>query len=299
MVNSTLLLKEPYVLGWKRETGTKKDEILIVKNTFYEYVHSEHRPHARTKSQPVFGHKNVETSNPIIDIHNSLKSFNAKNHNDIVAGDTVLAPPEVKTVEMIKVKKNNRFYERKCRAPNGSYRTEKTISIGHENTLIQCDDWTTVMLRNIPNNYTRWMLKLLLDRLGFRAYYNFIYVPIDFWRCAGRGYAFINFVNKAHALHFWNNFNNFSDWGIPSKKRCILAWSYSAQGLRANIELHRNNSVMHRAVPDVYKPMLLEKGEVVALPDPSISLKAPRYIKNKPKQCNVRGSNVSIYPLPR
>merc|ERR1712217_823433 len=51
---------------------------------------------------------------------------------------------------------------------------------------------TTVMMRNLPNDMNREMLLELLDTHGFRGLYDFIYVPIDFKRRAGLGYAFVN-----------------------------------------------------------------------------------------------------------
>ena len=42
------------------------------------------------------------------------------------------------------------------------------------------DSWTTVMLRNLPNDYTREMLLALLDTQGFANSYDFVYMPIDF-----------------------------------------------------------------------------------------------------------------------
>lgn len=38
---------------------------------------------------------------------------------------------------------------------------------------------TTVMLRNVPNDYTRQMLLDMLDDEGFKALYDFVYLPID------------------------------------------------------------------------------------------------------------------------
>jgi len=40
-----------------------------------------------------------------------------------------------------------------------------------------------VMLRSLPNNYTRAMMQALLDKEGFAAKYDFLYLPIDF-NCA-------------------------------------------------------------------------------------------------------------------
>jgi len=58
---------------------------------------------------------------------------------------------------------------------------------------------TTLMLRNIPNIYTRTQLAQELDSLGFARLYDFLYLPIDKWTQWNVGYAFVNFVNSAAA----------------------------------------------------------------------------------------------------
>ena len=49
------------------------------------------------------------------------------------------------------------------------------------------EERTTVMLRNIPNNYTRDMFLALLDHHGFAGRYDFAYLPCDFYRDANLG----------------------------------------------------------------------------------------------------------------
>merc|ERR1719487_1735492 len=44
---------------------------------------------------------------------------------------------------------------------------------------------TTMMMRHVPNSYTRDMLQELLDVEGFRGSYDLIYAPIDFASEAG------------------------------------------------------------------------------------------------------------------
>mmetsp|Transcript_85996 Transcript_85996/g.228569 ORF Transcript_85996/g.228569 Transcript_85996/m.228569 type:complete len:322 (-) Transcript_85996:7-972(-) len=59
---------------------------------------------------------------------------------------------------------------------------------------------TTVMLRNLPNDYTRDMLLELLASKGLAKRFDFVYVPMDFTRCAGLGYAFTLLLGNAHFL---------------------------------------------------------------------------------------------------
>ena len=47
-------------------------------------------------------------------------------------------------------------------------------------TNIEKDGRTTLMLRNIPNKYTRDMLLQEIDSWNFKKKYDFFYLPIDF-----------------------------------------------------------------------------------------------------------------------
>lgn len=65
---------------------------------------------------------------------------------------------------------------------------------------------TTVMMRNIPNNYTREMLMLLMNGQGFKNCFDFLYLPVDFKTETGLGYSFINFNTPEDAERFRTQF---------------------------------------------------------------------------------------------
>ncbi|CAE7570339.1 ML1 [Symbiodinium natans] len=134
---------------------------------------------------------------------------------------------------------------------------------------------TTVMLRNIPNNYTRQMFLQLLSETGFHARYDFVYLPCDFQRDSNLGYAFINLVDSESVEAFWNAFEGFSSWAIPTAKVGQVTWSGPHQGFEAHVERYRNSPVMHRSVPEEYKPLIFMHGEQVPFPPPTRRLKAP------------------------
>lgn len=60
-----------------------------------------------------------------------------------------------------------------------------------------------VMLRNLPNNYTRDMFLSLLDEEGLSELYDFVYLPMDFCRDANLGYAFVNLVKLGSEMAGW------------------------------------------------------------------------------------------------
>lgn len=154
----------------------------------------------------------------------------------------------------------------------------------HRNPSDQCelpeDQRTTVIIRNLPNNYTRTMLLQLVDAEGFQNRYDFVYLPIDFGSQAGLGYAFVNLLTPDDAQEFWAHFEGFRGWCVPSDKVCALNWSQPIQGLSSHLERYRNSPVMHETVPDAWKPVLYYRGKRVQFPPPTKPIKAPK-IRNR------------------
>ncbi|XP_011010958.1 PREDICTED: protein terminal ear1-like [Populus euphratica] len=91
---------------------------------------------------------------------------------------------------------------------------------------------TTVMIRNIPNRYTREMLMEFLDRHckmenekakkhqnsdsareAIVSAFDFLYLPIDFEREANKGYAFVNFTDARAAWKFYLS-TNHQAWDV-------------------------------------------------------------------------------------
>lgn len=151
----------------------------------------------------------------------------------------------------------------------------KTEKVEEESTKA-VEERTTVMLRNLPNNYTREMLIAMLDGEGFEGLYDFIYLPIDFLTQACLGYAFVNLVQPSVVQDFWAKFEGFCNWVLPSKKICGVTWSGPHQGREAHVDRYRNSPVMHPSVPETYKPLIFEAGRRVPFPPPSKAPRAPR-----------------------
>ncbi|CAE6935575.1 ML3 [Symbiodinium sp. CCMP2592] len=143
---------------------------------------------------------------------------------------------------------------------------------------------TTVMLRNLPNNYTRNMVCTMMDKEGFKGCYDFIYLPIDFRSKANLGYAFVNLVDEPQALErggddfryfklkvcnqvqlFWQIFDGYTKWVLPSAKAevqplhpahickqagqvCSVSWSGPHQGQQAHIDRYRQSGASERSI---------------------------------------------------
>lgn len=134
---------------------------------------------------------------------------------------------------------------------------------------------TTVMLRNLPNRYTRAMLLDMLDE-DFAGRYDFVYLPIDFKTHNGLGYAFVDLNSPEDAKAFRSHFEGFSRWCLQSDKICTVSWSHPAQqGLSAHVERYRNSPVMHSTVCDEWKPAVFSGGVRVPFPSPTRKLRVP------------------------
>lgn len=144
---------------------------------------------------------------------------------------------------------------------------------------------TTVMWRNLPNNYSRAMLIALLDGEGFSGMYDFLYLPIDFKSRACLGYAFINLVSPTVVPAFWNRFHGYSSWILPSRKVSSVTWSGPHQGCESHVARYRNSPVMHDTVPDEYKPVVFTNGVRMAFPLATKQPRAPR-VRNCPNSTN-------------
>jgi len=142
---------------------------------------------------------------------------------------------------------------------------------------------TTVMMRNVPNDYTRNMVLELLNNTGYKSKFDFIYLPIDFERKAGLGYAFINFVDSESATEFQKEYTGFRGWSVTSDKMCEVAWS-DVQGLQTHIDRYRNNPVMHESVPEEYRPQLYEGSVMKPFPPPTKSIRAPRHWNRRQRE---------------
>jgi len=136
---------------------------------------------------------------------------------------------------------------------------------------------TTVMLKGLPDTYTRTMLLQLLDAAGFIGRLNFLYLPVDFKRERSLGYALINLVTPSEALRLGRHFEGFSNWCVEGGSMCSVAWCSPQQGLDAHVERYRNSPVMHESMPDEWRPILLAHGVPIAFPAPTLKIKAPKF----------------------
>ncbi|CAK9079291.1 unnamed protein product [Durusdinium trenchii] len=140
---------------------------------------------------------------------------------------------------------------------------------------------TTVMLKNLPECFTRARLLYLLCKEGFSGTFNFLYVPLCFREKNSLCYAFINFVEQKSLERFWQRFDGLRDWSVPCSNVGEVCLCERHQGLDSIIQYYRNNSVMHPSVPDECKPILLRGTQRIPFPSPVKKIKMPKKLRSE------------------
>mmetsp|Transcript_8439 Transcript_8439/g.21364 ORF Transcript_8439/g.21364 Transcript_8439/m.21364 type:complete len:616 (-) Transcript_8439:160-2007(-) len=121
---------------------------------------------------------------------------------------------------------------------------------------------TTIMLRNIPNRYTRDMLIERLNQ-GYEGQYDFVYLPIDFNSKCNVGYAFINFRQPAVAASFISEFHGAKTAaclpGFSSSKVCEVDYA-RVQGRDANMDNLRDEKFIEKlSEKPEWQPLFLDE----------------------------------------
>jgi|Transcript_101276 hypothetical protein len=122
---------------------------------------------------------------------------------------------------------------------------------------------TTVMLRNIPNRYSREMLVQRLNN-GYEKQYDFVYLPIDFNSKCNVGYAFINFLSPPMAQKFMNEFHGQNCKhvlpGFSSHKIVEVTFA-RVQGREQNLENLKDEKFMTKlSEQPEWQPLVWENG---------------------------------------
>jgi len=131
---------------------------------------------------------------------------------------------------------------------------------------------TTVMLRNIPNKYTRDMLVKQLQA-ELTGQFDFLYLPIDFKNRCNVGYCFINFRTIEVRERFVEAFDGVEVRkclpGLNSKKVAEVAPA-RVHGLDDNVKRLRSSPVMNELMdhPEWMPLVFDEDGREVPFPMP-------------------------------
>jgi len=165
---------------------------------------------------------------------------------------------------------------------------------------------TTVMLRNIPNKYTRSMLVDQM-KVDFKGEIDFLYLPIDFRNRCNVGYAFINFRSVEAMERFVLAYNGVSVTkclpGLNSHKIAQVTPA-RVHGLHDNVERLRNSPIMSElADHPEWMPLLLdENGDSVPFPEPEHGLPAMKPRGRRPRNDDEHagaGASAAAAPVPQ
>jgi len=129
---------------------------------------------------------------------------------------------------------------------------------------------TSLMIRNIPNKYTRSMLLSEFKECGHGpGKIDFFYLPIDFRNKCNRGYAFVNFVDYRDIISFHHVYNGKGWKTFKSDKICEISYA-RIQGKSSMLKRFQNSALMDKD-PE-YRPVVFNNnGEICSPEDENIS----------------------------
>jgi hypothetical protein len=136
--------------------------------------------------------------------------------------------------------------------PHQPRKNNPDFTIDLEKILAGEDSRTTIMIRHIPNKYTQEMLLKRINRMH-KGKYDFFYLPMDLNNGCNIGYAFINFVDPAYIVPFFEDMNGKSWEHFNSEKICQIAYG-RIQGMAALIDNVNHQLPEKRTI----KPVMFE-----------------------------------------
>ena len=130
------------------------------------------------------------------------------------------------------------------------------------------DKRASIMIKNIPNKFTRDLLLNTIDQ-NFKGTYDLFILPTDGSKNKNFGYSFINFISCYFIPYFYSQFNNKNWSGTNSKKICEITYSkiqgrqnlisyYSNKIIFYNKSLKEINDKTEYKIPIEYKNYFLE-----------------------------------------
>lgn len=119
---------------------------------------------------------------------------------------------------------------------------ELDLTVKIEKILSLEDKRTTLMIKNIPNKFTRQVLLTILEQRMKETFDLFI-LPTDANKFKNFGYGFINFLNSYYIPYFYFMFNGKMWSGTNSKKVCEITYS-KIQG-HQNLIGHYPSKIIH------------------------------------------------------
>ena len=111
------------------------------------------------------------------------------------------------------------------------------------------DKRNTIMIKNIPNKFTREKLLDLIDK-NFKGSYDLFILPKDGNKNRNFGYAFINFISSYYIPYFYYIFNGKKWTDTNSQKICEITYS-KIQGRNELISHYPNKIIFFNDILDM------------------------------------------------
>jgi len=122
---------------------------------------------------------------------------------------------------------------------------------------------TTVIIRNMPHDFTQIRLAKALSAAGFAKRMDFLYMPSTFGSQRSKGYAFVNFIHHHDAMELINMWHNKHMLPVPPDWPLLDVSPATVQGLAANLGLW-STSKMRRIRNTSHRPLVLSSNAVLA-----------------------------------
>jgi len=116
-------------------------------------------------------------------------------------------------------------------------------------------EYTTIMLKNLPQVFSQQDLMRAMDKHGFAKTYNFCYVPVNFQEGSCRGYAFINFRTYTVAAAFLSAWHGSRIFCTDLHYRPLVAVVAGSQGLEALVA-QPSMKKLQRVRNPAYRPFI-------------------------------------------
>jgi hypothetical protein len=126
-------------------------------------------------------------------------------------------------------------------------------------------DWegkTTVMIRNIPREYTQKALIAEVSRRGFAGTFDFFYLPMDFSKNANAGYAFANFIDVPSVTALRHEFDGRYLQLASTASKAVQVVPATLQGYDANFAHFAHSAVLNHHKTE-HSPVFLRDGKLV------------------------------------
>lgn len=132
----------------------------------------------------------------------------------------------------------------------------------HQGGAVQVSqEITTLMIKNVPQRFTRKDLVYELNRRGFEGLYNFCHLPCSFETKMNKGYAFVNFATETAARAFTDQLRTMGG------RKAMTAIPAAVQGYQSNAQFACSRR-MRRVKDRSFRPLLCSAAPAVRLEPP-------------------------------